>query len=264
MKKTLLILFFIPMIGFGQAVILFQNGDKQDAKILEITPEIVKYKKFNSTNPVVYTEHKSNLIGVIFEDGEFERFETKKGSSLKKRNFNQRDYGSNMFYLGPLDIFYGIMLNIGYEHYLQSRKSSIRIPLRLSFGDYSDFIHGSRIYNFWKIGFEHKFFPTGSNGIARGFLGYGVHHGGYAYNKKILLEQEGYDHSYGTFRRQKTRYFNAQFMGGIQIQPTELINLTMDIGIGPAYDYDVIPRDNMSYAIWAFWPSFSITLGFRF
>ncbi len=72
MKRLLLILLCLPMIGFGQDVLLFQDGSKKDVTILEITPSIVKYQKFNSTSEVVYTEDKNTLLGVVFEDGEFE------------------------------------------------------------------------------------------------------------------------------------------------------------------------------------------------
>jgi hypothetical protein len=251
MKKLLLILLCLPMIGFGQDVLLFQDGSKKDVNILEITPSIVKYQKFNSTSEVVYTEDRNTLLGVVFEDGEFEKFESRRGSSSKKRNFNQGDYGNNMFSIGPLDLLYGVMLNIGYEHYTKSGRSSIKIPLRLVLGgSYSDFLNGNSIYDFWKIGFEHKFFPTGSNGVVRGFLGYGVHLGGYGYESIYAS-----DYYYDYYDIVNTSFFNAQFMGGIQVHPSELINITLDVGLGPAiYDDGYIE----------FWPSFSTTIGFRF
>ena len=244
------LIFFVNNLAFSQDVLLFQDGSKKDVTILEVTPEIIKYSKFNSTSKVVYTEDKDNLIGIIFEDGEFEKFENRRGGSSKKSASNLEDYGSNMFYVGPLDLLYGFMVNIGYEHFTKSGSSSIKIPIRLQLGGaYIDPIGGGDIYDFWKIGFEHKFFPTGSNGIVRGFLGYGVHYGGYTYNDYF------YDY-YGDiyYSNQYTLYFNAQFMGGIQFQPTELINLTMDLGIGPAVDEDDF----------VLWPSFSTTIGFRF
>ena len=256
MKKELLIvlLSILTTVSFSQDVLLFQDGSKKDAKILEISPEKVKYKKHNSSSDVVYTEDKYNLIGVVFEDGEFEKFEGSKSNYSKSSYSDLENYGSNMFYVGPLDLLYGFMLNIGYEHFTKSGRSSIRLPIRLQLGDsYTDPIGGSSIYNFWKIGFEHKFFPTGSNGTVRGFLGYGMHIGGYTYNSYYTL-YDYYGAGYSYYDRISSTFSNAQFMGGIQFQPIELINITMDVGIGPALDSDDF----------VLWPSFSTTIGFRF
>ena len=100
-KKELLIalLLIVTTACFPQDVLLFQDGNKKDANILEITPKLVKYQKFNSSSKVIYTEDKYNLIGVIFEDGEFEKFETKKSrpSNIAK-NSRVSDYGHNMFF----------------------------------------------------------------------------------------------------------------------------------------------------------------------
>jgi hypothetical protein len=256
MKKELLIvlLSILTTVSFSQDVLLFQDGSKKDAKILEISPEIVKYKKYNSSSDVIYTEDKYNLIGVVFEDGEFEKFEGKKNTFSKNMSSKLGEYGSNMFYVGPLDLLYGFMLNIGYEHFTKSGRSSIRLPIRLQLGDsYTDPIGGSSIYNFWKIGFEHKFFPTGSSGTVRGFLGYGVHFGGYTYNS-YYTSYDYYGDGYSYYERRGSIFYNAQFIGGIQFQPIELINITMDVGIGPAVDSDDF----------VLWPSFSTTIGFRF
>lgn len=84
MKFIAILLFSMVLTpAFSQDVLLFQDGSKKDAKILEISPEIVKYKKHNSSSDVVYTEDKYNLIGVVFEDGEFEKFESSKVVILK-------------------------------------------------------------------------------------------------------------------------------------------------------------------------------------
>ena len=46
-------------------------------------------------------------------------------------------------------------------------------------------------------------------------------------------------------------------MGGIQIHPSELINFTLDVGIGPAIE-------EVDDYVMRLWPSFSTTIGFRF
>ena len=115
MKKELLLLLLsiLTTVSFSQDVLLFQDGSKKDAKILEISPETVKYKKHNSSSDVVYTEDKYNLIGVVFEDGEFEKFEGSKSNYSKSRYSDLGEYGSNMFLLSRLPQLLVAILELG-------------------------------------------------------------------------------------------------------------------------------------------------------
>jgi len=239
MKKLLLILLCLPMIGFGQDVLLFQDGNKKDVTILEITPIIVKYKKFNSSNKVIYTEDKNNLIGVIFEDGEFEKFENNIKSFTKSNDLNQLVYGNNMFYLSPITPIFGV-IQIGYEHYSSSGKSSMRIPLVIQ-------IIGQE---FFSAGYEYKFFPTGSSGGVKGFLGFGEAIG------SITITNLGYDYYSGYYNYNSTYFLNeTKFIAGVQFHPSKLINITLDAGIGLGLlDFY---ETYLSYQI-------GINLGFRF
>jgi len=252
MKNILTLIILILLTNnliFSQDVLLFQDGSKKDVTILEVTPEIVKYNKFNSTSQAVYTEDKYNLIGVIFEDGEFEKFDTRRGNSSNNSNSNIGDYGSNMFFLEPIAPLIGGYIGVGYEHFSKSGKSSIIIPFRIQVADYS-WTYNS--YNLITIGFKHKFFPTGSNGSVRGFLGYAERigavelRGSYYYNV--------YD-SYSDYYYNSYFFNETQFIGGVQFHPSKLINITLDAGIGLGLlDFDD------TYLSW----DANLSLGFRF
>ena len=229
MKKELLIvlLSIVTTVSFSQDVLLFQDGNKKDVKILEITPEIVKYQKFNSSSQVVYTENKFDLIGVVFEDGEFEKFETIKSSYSKNRNSNLGDYGNNMFFLAPIDPIFGYV-GIGYEHFSKSGKSSVRIPLKFQI------FNNGLSENMFSIGYEQKFFPTGSDGGVRGFLGFAEHLGSIQIRNYYYYEYyDGWDTYYEEGYNYSDYFFSdTQFIGGVQFQPNKLINITLDGGIG--------------------------------
>ena len=236
MKKYILItlLLIVTTSCFSQDEILFHNGSKKDAKILEITPEIVKYQKFNSSSEVIYTEDKYNLIGVIFEDGEFEKFESRKSSYSKNSNSNLGGYGSNMFTLNPLAPIAGYII-LGYEHFSKSGKSSVKIPLMIDLtdGNSSSSVSFSRFLRVnLKTGYEHKFFPTGSNGGVKGFFGFSETVG----IASVLYSYEYYDYEYNNYNYYEgyeTGFFNdTQFIGGVQFHPSELINITIDAGLG--------------------------------
>ena len=240
------------MTGFGQDVILFHNGDKQDVKVLEITPEVIKYNKFNSTSKVIYTENKYNLIGVIFEDGEFQKFENRRGGSSILGDYDLGDHGSHMIFVEPLAPLVGI-LGVGYEYFAVNGKSSIVIPFRVQILD-NDLTEG-----FISTGFEHSFFPTGSGGVVRGFLGYAEHIGTITLRESYYYyyydSWTGYDESYLTWEN-NTYFFNeTKFIGGVQFNPSTLINITLKAGLGVGLlDFDDL------YLAW----DLGLKLGFRF
>jgi len=258
-NKFIAILLFSMVLtpAFSQDVLLFQDGTKKDANILEITPEIVKYQKFNSSSKVIYTVDKYNLIGVIFEDGEFEKFESSKSSYSKNSYSDLENYGNNMFFLAPIAPLYGYV-GIGYEHFSKSGRSSIRIPLILQIND-EDFQINNNYRPLYSIGYEHKFYPTGSSGIVRGFLGFAEHLGVLSIREYYYYEYyddwDGfyyYDEGYAY----NSYFFNdTQFIGGVQFHPSKLINITLDAGIGLGLlDFD---ESYLSYKI-------GLNLGFRF
>ena len=227
MKKLLLILLCLPMIGFGQDLLLFQDGSKKDVNILEITPSIVKYQKFNSSSKVVYSEDKSILLGVILEDGEFEKFESRRGGSLKKSNFNKGNFGKNMFSFSLINPLVG-HVGVGYEHFSKSGKRSFRIPFVFHTGN-NDLNNYAKIY---LIGYQYKFFPTGSSGGVRGFIGFDEQIGVFETSSSYISSISSDGLIYETINRNYLFFNNTLFSGGVQFHPSELINITLDAGLG--------------------------------
>ena len=77
MKKLLLILLCLPMIGFGQDNIILNDGKEIVAKIIEININDIKYKKFNNLNGPLYTLHIHDVFMIKYENGEKDVFEKK-------------------------------------------------------------------------------------------------------------------------------------------------------------------------------------------
>jgi len=150
-----------------------------------------------------------------------------------------------MFFLAPIAPLYGYV-GIGYEHFSKSGMSSIRIPLILQIND-EDFQINNNYRTLYGIGYEHKFYPTGSSGIVRGFLGFAEHLGVLSIREYYYYD-EGYEYN--------SYFFNdTQFIGGVQFHPSKLINITLDAGIGLGLlDFD---ESYLSYKI-------GLNLGFRF
>ncbi len=58
----------------AQDILVRRGGDVENVKVLEVTPTEVKYKKFNNQEGPTFTERRSNLISVKYENGEVQKF----------------------------------------------------------------------------------------------------------------------------------------------------------------------------------------------
>ena len=78
MKKLLLLVFVCStFILNAQDKILQNNGEEISAKVIEITPDMVKYKKFTNQDGPVYSIYKKDVQSIRFEDGSTETFTAK-------------------------------------------------------------------------------------------------------------------------------------------------------------------------------------------
>lgn len=80
MKKIIFVFTLTFIFGniFSQDTITKRNSEKIIAKILEITPTEIKYKKFDYQDGPLYTDKKSDIKMVVFANGMKEIFEEEK------------------------------------------------------------------------------------------------------------------------------------------------------------------------------------------
>lgn len=76
--KKLIILFFVLLIHdvFSQDTIYLKDGSKYAAKIIEINANDIKYKKFNNQDGPLYSDSKTNIIKIRYENGMSDVFGT--------------------------------------------------------------------------------------------------------------------------------------------------------------------------------------------
>jgi hypothetical protein len=73
--------------------IIFKNGRKVIAKVLEINPTEIKYKSCNNPDPTVNTIDKNEIRYIIYANGTKEYFsEVNKEPSTTNNNYNRRNY----------------------------------------------------------------------------------------------------------------------------------------------------------------------------
>ncbi|MCL1937752.1 MAG: hypothetical protein FWF52_05070 [Candidatus Azobacteroides sp.] len=82
-------------------VILFKDGTRKTATILEVTPNAVKYWGYDIPNGVLYTTNKSDIAKVIYKNGREETFT----SSFETASSGWSD-NSNLYLGGNEDIIY--------------------------------------------------------------------------------------------------------------------------------------------------------------
>lgn len=79
MKQLILCsILFISTMGFSQDVITLNDGRTVTAKILELTPDLVKYKKMDNLEGPTYTVPVSDLAKIRYANGSEDTFAAKK------------------------------------------------------------------------------------------------------------------------------------------------------------------------------------------
>jgi hypothetical protein len=109
---------------FAQDLIILKNGDEIKAKVLEITPTTVEYKKFGDLDGPSVSIPKTEVSMVKYQDGTKDVIKEKSPSPKNKRRPAESSVNSNSdrigFYVNPLGfVEFGPM--IGTEITIKSR-----------------------------------------------------------------------------------------------------------------------------------------------
>lgn len=92
-----IILSFIIFSADAQDIILKNNGEEISANVIEITPDLIKYKKYNWSASPLYSLYIKDINKITFSDGNVEIFNSKnieeniqeeniKEEKIKKKN----------------------------------------------------------------------------------------------------------------------------------------------------------------------------------
>jgi len=96
MKTTIfyfliIVLAFVVNTGTAQDIIFLRNGDEIKAKVLEVSSDIVKYKKTENINGPTYSTLKSEIFMIKYENGTKEMFEMEKSNNTILTNQSSED-----------------------------------------------------------------------------------------------------------------------------------------------------------------------------
>jgi len=82
MKKVLIkgflgfLFILFGCIAFAQDIIILKNGDEIKSKVMEVTPDIVKYKKWDNQDGPLYSSGKSEVFMIKYSNGMKDVFNT--------------------------------------------------------------------------------------------------------------------------------------------------------------------------------------------
>ena len=74
MKKLLLILLCLPLIGFGQDRIILMDSTEILSRVLEVNEKNIRYRKYTNLEGPIYSKPKSEIDKIIYKNGEEDSF----------------------------------------------------------------------------------------------------------------------------------------------------------------------------------------------
>ena len=89
MKKlllSLLTLLLIPVFCFAQDVIITKSGDEIKSKVVEITPDMIKYKKYGKDESPIISIYKDDVFMIKYANGEKEMLNSTTKQTKPKEN----------------------------------------------------------------------------------------------------------------------------------------------------------------------------------
>lgn len=95
--KRMIIFLFIAFCGFAYAqdIITKKDGNEIEAKILEVTPSEIKYKKFNNQEGPIYTLKISEIFMIKYQNGDKDVFSKNNISEGIVEGMLYREYKNN-------------------------------------------------------------------------------------------------------------------------------------------------------------------------
>ncbi len=86
------------LICNAQDIIIYKDGNEQQAKVLKIGANEIVFKKYNNLNGPEYTKSKSNIFMIRYEDGSKDLFEDTPNTNNKEEYGNKIEETNNNNY----------------------------------------------------------------------------------------------------------------------------------------------------------------------
>jgi hypothetical protein len=254
-------LFFFSIEGRAQDKIYLDDGTVIEAKVKEISPRSIIYRRWDNQDGADYVLTRKEVTRIVYENGTEERIVTRnERPNPFNRNFAPREdrrgngdmkakkmnaaYGKNIIAVAPMQMTNESVAGVGiqYERFLdQSGSFSFYLPVAVAF--YDDEVRNpisggpslieSRTFTYLYPGA--KFYPGGSGRRASYSVGpsFVVGFGDKFKERRVI------DPGTGSimYRYDEASIFKAGFMvnNGVNLQPTPKLYVGLEFGFGILY-----------------------------
>ena len=92
MKKLLLILLCLPMIGFGQDRIILMDSTEILSKVLEVNERTIRYHKYTNLEGPIYSKLKTEIDKIIYTNGDEDSFKKERWDKFKKGTESKEEW----------------------------------------------------------------------------------------------------------------------------------------------------------------------------
>ncbi|MBC3539103.1 hypothetical protein ACFSC6_20625 [Rufibacter sediminis] len=242
----------------GQDLITRTDGVVLKATQLEITPNLVRFRLFESSDTLVYQISLTDVRSIQKEDGSVQTFAAIASPSMVlvgKASFNyETDLGQNIFFFHAFDLIYN-NLTFAYERIFPAGKLGLKIPVTFGLSRNSDQYFGSfRENTVFGTGVELKVYPAGQ-GRFRYFLSPAVH---------LSTFRISYYANWGLAEESTASLYSAAVKAGGYYQFSKRFLFSADLGIGYRFfNHSGTTDEYYIYTNEVFVPA-NIHIGFRF
>ena len=225
MKNLLLItMLLLASIAYGQDHIYTTDGSRIEAKIIEVNPTGVKYKKQENLNGPDYVINRDKVLVVVYANGTYDAFTESRCEYLTGDSL-QINFGKNFLAFNFLDIAFE-NLYFSYERIILNGKLGIRVPFLIGFSNSDD----SPTNKILGTGLDIIIYPHGQGRI-RYFFG-----PSFEYGKRRWGSYYDYYDSYGYYEyyivEDRLDYYSVVLNNGVLFQPSRHWNMSLIFGLG--------------------------------
>jgi hypothetical protein len=262
MKKILTALLIsilsFSLTSFSQDMMFFQDGMKEEVKVLEINNDEISYKKFSNLEGPTYVIDRSEVVMVTFENGEHELIGPVKTIKMKKEKPFTKDFTRNIIHFHIFDVVFGDFA-MSYERIFGDGRVSIKVPVAFGFYGYRPYDTPFNFNNLFYSGAGVNFYPTGQ-GVVRYFVGPNIRLGiGRSADYYYYYDEFG-NYISDQYYEENSFYMKYFVDNGIMIMPVRNLSISAIFSVGvrfvanPSNSYNHVQPD----------AQFAINLGLRF
>ena len=264
MKKLLLsaAILLATVFAFAQDKIYLPDGSVTEGRVLEVTQDIIKYKKASLPDGPVYTVSKKDVLMIAYANGEHEVINTLSGESTSSELPDKvEDAPFKRKRVIGFDLFQHYYRNVGF--FIERIKSplyAMRFTLYANYRDRDD-REGFPI----EYGFSvNPKFHVYNHEYVRTFLGPSFHHG---VSRETVTNRYNPYNPYDYYSRGTETVWNwhesIMLEAGVSVNPVKNLDITLSGGFGYMTTLGLTGSENMNIDIDKAW-KVGISIGGKF